>query len=242
MRISIKMSSRKAIDYNKFNKYYIQSAIYSYLVGTKYENLHNYKSFKFFTFSDIFPSGDLNPGEEKNLIISSPDEEFIRTLYENISSRGLFYLYDEVLEINSVKVFNLNLHKIVFESGSPVVLYKESDNNRYFSFRRGDTLNFFLDRLKDNAIKKMRSFYGVEFDYDELLFDTLSFHKEVSIPLKKSNSNFIIIGTTWYKLEKTKLSREAKKFYSFIMEAGLGEKNSMGFGFVNPKREVLANV
>ncbi len=238
MRLSIKVTSNKKIDYYRFNKYYIQSAIYSFLVGTNYENLHNNRSFKFFTFSDAFPSGCLNPGEEKTIIISSPDEEFINTLYEKMNLIGIIYFNDEPLQISSLKKFSINLKKVVFETGSPIVLYKDNKENKYLSFKKGDTLNFFLERLRDNSIKKIRAYYGEDYEWDQLIFDTLSFHKEVSIQFKKFNSSFIIIGTVWYKLEKSRYDRKLLNLYNFIMETGLGEKNSLGFGFVSPKREV----
>ena len=46
----------------------------------------------------------------------------------------------------------------------------------------------------------------------------------------------VIIGSVWYLLEKFEISEEMRRFYWFLMECGLGEKNSMGFGFVNPVR------
>jgi len=64
----------------------------------------------------------------------------------------------------------------------------------------------------------------------------LRFNKEVAVKNVKGGKEFIIIGSVWYLLEKFEISEEMRRFYWFLMECGLGEKNSMGFGFVNPVR------
>ncbi|WP_297065841.1 CRISPR-associated endoribonuclease Cas6, partial [Thermococcus sp.] len=45
-----------------------------------------------------------------------------------------------------------------------------------------------------------------------------------------------VIGSNWELLEKERIKPEERRFYRFIMDAGLGEKNSLGFGFLNPLR------
>ena len=70
---------------------------------------------------------------------------------------------------------------------------------------------------------------------EEDIFDLLQFKKEVAITVKKDNKSFIIIGTIWSLLEK-RIPRGYGKFYRFIFECGLGEKNSLGFGFLNNLR------
>ena len=68
------------------------------------------------------------------------------------------------------------------------------------------------------------------------IFDKIIFGREVVVPLKKGKNKFLIIGTTWKRLEKFKYNRDERKLYRFIMDCGLGEKNSLGFGFLNPVR------
>ena len=45
---------------------------------------------------------------------------------------------------------------------------------------------------------------------------------------------FLIIGSLWKNLEK--FNMDDKKFYKFILDCGLGEKNSLGFGMLNTLR------
>jgi len=45
---------------------------------------------------------------------------------------------------------------------------------------------------------------------------------------------FLIFGSLFDLLEKSYIENKERKFYKFLLDCGLGEKNSLGFGFVNP--------
>lgn len=53
----------------------------------------------------------------------------------------------------------------------------------------------------------------------------------MAVRVKKADKMFLIIGTLWKNLEK--FNMDDKRFYRFLMDCGLGEKNSLGFGMVN---------
>lgn len=235
MRLLLTFSPTSEFSYDCIDKHSIQGLIYSLLGDTEYGAYHDLKRFKFFTFSDIFPIGDFKPGESKNLLISSPDERFIRCIENSLKDRNILKFRDCKFEIQEYKPITLKL-KNKFISGSPIVLYKDNRKNLYFSFRRDKNLDFFLERLRDNAIKKYNAFYSTDFSLEGNIFDRLKFKKEVAVKLRRRDKEFIIIGNVWRLLEKFRISEENRKFYSFIMDCGLGEKNSLGFGFINPIR------
>ncbi|MGC8558916.1 MAG: CRISPR-associated endoribonuclease Cas6, partial [Nitrososphaeria archaeon] len=136
-------------------------------------------------------------------------------------------------EIEEIKQFRLKLSRI-FTTSSPIVLYKNNLTNEYFSFKRDGALDFFINRLKENALKKYRAYYNEDIEFEENIFDRLVFRKEVAVNIYKNGVRFIIIGSMWKMIEKFNIDPAYKKFYSFLMDCGLGEKNSLGFGFINP--------
>ncbi|HIE33595.1 MAG TPA: CRISPR-associated endoribonuclease Cas6 [Candidatus Altiarchaeales archaeon] len=234
MRLLIKFSPREEFSYDDVDKHMIQSVIYSLLRNTKYESIHNIKKFKFFTFSDIFPPTDFKPNENKNLLISSPDSDFIKSIGDNLKENPILRFGNHIIDIQEHKMVNPRL-KNRFISSSPLVLYKNSRKNIYFSFKRDNDLSFFLERLKDNALKKYNAFYSTNYELKENIFDRIKLRKEAVVKIRKGSKEFIIIGSVWKLLEKFDISKN-RKFYKFIMDCGLGEKNSLGFGFVNPVR------
>ena len=235
MRLLLKLKPEKFLPWYKVNKHTIQGTIYFLLDDTEFSHIHSQNKFKFFTYSDVFPPGDFYPNKEKTLIISSPDRRFIETLYDKINEVSHLYLSDTPFKISSMKIFNLKPTG-KFETGSPVVIQVDNKKGIYFSFTKKGNIRFFLERLKDNALKKYNAYYEDELEMKEDLFDILQFRKEVAVNIKKQDKSFIIIGSVWSLLQK-KIPRGYGKFYRFILDCGIGEKNSLGFGFLNVLKE-----
>jgi CRISPR-associated endoribonuclease Cas6 len=235
MRLLVELEPLASVKYDVVNKHAVQGMIYNMLRGTQFDVLHLSQRFKYFTFSDIFPVSDFIPGTSKNLIISSPNRQLIETLYSALLECKTIKIKEAPFIIKHVKMFSLK-YANRFICGSPIVLYKDNRSNEYFSFEKHQDLKFFLDRLKANAIKKYSAYTGSPFELDEQIFDKIVFKKEVAVKDFKSGKEFIIIGSVWKLLEKFYIPRHLIPFYEFIMDCGLGEKNSLGFGLINPVR------
>ncbi|MGC9123561.1 MAG: CRISPR-associated endoribonuclease Cas6 [Thermoplasmata archaeon] len=235
MRLIIEFEPTSEFSYDYINKHSIQGLIYYLLKNTSFDNLHSTNKFKYFTFSDIFPVSDFKPGQTKILIFSSPSNELVNTLYNSLLKYNMVRIKNLNFKIKNVKKIKLNLTN-KFISGSPIVLYKDNKSNEYFSFEKHNNLKFFLERLQDNAIKKYISYTGDSLALNEPLFDKMIFKKEVVVKEVKGGKEFIIIGSVWRLLEKFYIPNSLYSFYEFIMDCGLGEKNSMGYGFINPVR------
>ena len=240
MRLKIELSPTQNQIYNTIDKHSIQGFIYSNLLNTEFKEIHNKPTFKFFTFSDIFPPRDFKVGNKYNLIISSPNEDFISVLYENISNHNTINLRGSIFTIENLKKFDLR-DSNRFITGSPIVLYENKEKNEYFKFYdKGGFLQFF-ERLRDNAVKKYEVFYNegapkIDFIFDEVVPRVRNEKFDVHVKLTKQGKDFFIIGSLWKELYKKRIKKNERKFYKFIMDCGLGEKNSLGFGFINPLR------
>ena len=222
----IKFEPKEFIKYYEIDKYIIQGFIYSILKeNSSFNSLHNTVGFKFFNFSNIFPVSDFEKNSLKKLIISSPNKDLIKFIYVTLKNKSYFKLKNYTMEILKVSILRDTVCS-KFISATPIVLFEDNINNRYYSFKQNPNFNFFFDRLKDNAIKKYNAFYNKNFNLDEDLFTKFEFAREVSIRIKKNDNQFIIIGSLWKNLEFN-LTDENKDFYKFLFENGLGEKNSL---------------
>ncbi|BAW31813.1 CRISPR-associated protein Cas6 [Methanothermobacter sp. MT-2] len=235
MRLLLKFKPMEDFEYYEINNYTLQGFVYSLLKNSNYSHYHNTWGFKYFCFSNIFPVSDFITDEIKNLIISSPNPRIIREIEKQLKKPKKYYIGKYPIEIDSVKVFKPRL-KRSFITTTPIVLYKNNRKNIYYSIKKAHDFQFFLDRLKENALKKYNAFYDENYYFDGNIFDKFEFNREVAVRIKKGGKMFIIIGTLWKNLEK--FNMENKKFYRFILDCGLGEKNSLGFGMLNT-REVM---
>ena len=77
------------------NKHAVQGFIYDMLKGTPYGERHDEPRFKFFTFSDFFRDRE----GRFNLLISSPDSEFIKTLSKKLHGHKRVYIGKNELRI-----------------------------------------------------------------------------------------------------------------------------------------------
>lgn len=231
MRVIIKLTPEKFMPMHKVNNHTLQGGIYYLLDDTEFADLHKRSGFKFFTYSNVFPIGDFYPGKEKTVIISSPNDKLIKEIYRRAKELNYFYLSDTALSIKEVKMLNIRATGS-YITGTPVVLQADSRGSKYISFKRGCSVRDFITRVKENALKKYNVFYDDELTMDFEIFDLLQFRKEVAVMAKKDGRSFVIIGTLWSLLQK-KIPKGYGKFYQFLLDCGLGEKNSLGFGFLN---------
>lgn len=168
------------------------------------------------------------------MIISSPNVEFIKTLYNQLNNLETFYLNKFKMEVIEIKIINPKIF-YKFISSTPIVLFEDNSRNQYYSFKKKPDFNFFFSRLKDNAIKKYNAYTGFDFNLENDLFESFEFNREVSVRLVKNGNAFVIIGSLWKNLEVT-ITNKNKNFYKFLLDVGLGEKNSLGFGMLNDRR------
>jgi len=229
MRIKIALTPLSNFLCSEIQSYFIQGLIWNLTKGTEFSKYHDLPKFKYFCFSEIFPPTNFKEGEEKYFLISSPDRIFIKFLYSRLKELEYIKLGQYKFEIEISKPFSLKF-KRRWITGSPIVL--QVGRNVYWS-KKYHSLDLFLRRLKENALKKYNSFYNENLDFEEDIFDSFIPKKQVAIHLRKEQREARIIGTKWI-FEKRHYPKELRKFYKFILDCGLGEKNSMGFGFVNP--------
>ena len=233
MRLKLRLTPFEDFAWSEVNQGLLVGLVWNIIRETPYAKLHDQKGFKFFTFSELFPFGDFKGEEPKYLILSSSDKNFIEVIKERLADGVVLRLGQHPVLVEPEKSFKLRVSP-EWQTGSPVVLRKPDDT--YWTPRKGDTLAHFIIKLTRNAVEKYRAFYGEKIELPGPLFERYELVKSVAHSFWKSDGNrVLIIGSKW-NFGLPPYWKEYKKFYAFIMEAGLGEKNSMGYGFVNPVR------
>lgn len=212
------------------DKHDIQAMIYATLRCSTFSDVHDDTGFKYFTYSDFF----YDKSGCSTLIISSPNSKFVDHILDWVNQHKSVQLGKYKYNVDRARVIEPRLEK-EFTSGSPIVLYLDSVSGEYFSFKRHGDISFFLDRLKDNALKKYEFYSGNRISLEEALFDEAELRRELAVPVKIHGTELVFIGSMWSSLVKEDIHKE-EKLYHFLMETGLGEKNSLGFGFINPVR------
>ncbi|HET7644243.1 MAG TPA: hypothetical protein VFK40_12090, partial [Nitrososphaeraceae archaeon] len=87
MRILIGLQSlnNHILDHQNYHK--LQGFVYEQLISkTSFKDIHNTKTYKYFSYSNIFPNSIVKSGEIKYLIFSSPNYQLIQSIFKIIEN------------------------------------------------------------------------------------------------------------------------------------------------------------
>jgi CRISPR-associated endoribonuclease Cas6 len=246
----LELEATASFPYDLCYHHKLQGFIYSLLRGTRYGTLHDRDGCRFFSFSNLIPPSKMvGKGSRRILIIASPEEQFIETL-----STGFRRLAGREVAIGSMKftvkdatVFQVQLPDGGFgessvASGTPIVIripryrYEEYEirprkDYDYAYWRKEYTPTAFLRQVEENLRKKY-SEYTHEQPEPYPIFDRLRFRKQVAVPIQMKGMKSTVIGTLW-EFHLQPLNDQLLDMLQFGLDAGFGEMNSLGFGFMN---------
>jgi CRISPR-associated endoribonuclease Cas6 len=246
IRLHATDDSRYEMEYHKD----VQGLIYNLLRGSAYDN-HNKQGYKFFTFSNIFPFSNMRKNDQRNLMISSPSDDFVSYVKEQLEylkdiriAQMKFKVdyctkidmklpeYDTFSLITATPIIT-RIHRYRYEELGAVDLV-----NGYKSiyWRSSHPVDLFINQLEDNLVKKYNEYHHrLEDEPEERspVFCSYKFLKQIAtkvssgIGLQKAT----VIGTNWQFL-----LNGTSDLVRFALDTGLGELNSLGFGFMNVRR------
>jgi len=101
----------------------------------------------------------------------------------------------------------------------------------YIYWRKEHTLTPFIKQLEENLLKKYDEYSGTETDGTPI-FEKVRFMKQVAVPLRIGVTETTVIGTLWEFYLRAFDDRK-REMLQFGLDAGFGEMNSLGFGFMN---------
>ena len=238
MRLLIKLKSLGNFAYDPSYYSKLQGLIYN-SIKDHYLELHDKQGYKYFCFSNIFPIENPKENDIRNLLISSPDKNLIKTLIENLPER--INIGEMSFSMENIKLLTHSLNKnSKIIAATPIVIripphnyekYNINSDKEYVYWRKCYPFNAFVKQLEENLIKKYNEFHntGVE---EQPLFHQFVFKKEICNHITKDGKSYQVIGSIW-EFPYNGLANNQKKILSLGLDCGFGELNSSGFGFVN---------
>lgn len=242
MRLLLGLKAERLFSYepNYFNK--VQGFIYGILRNSAYAELHGKKGFKFFCFSNIFPSGKNKAIEEeaiKHLIVSSPDSSFIKTVKESLPQQ--INIGEMQFSLASAKEIRPQIFgNCIIKTATPIIIripqyryaeYGISSDYSYAFWKPEHDFNAFLKQLSENVIKKYNEYHKTEVE-EQPLFQQFVYDGSYPIHPIIDHKEQTFIGSYW-KFIFQDMVKEQLEILRFAIDCGFGELNSLGFGFVN---------
>jgi CRISPR-associated endoribonuclease Cas6 len=253
MRLLLKLKADNDQKDTSLEYHKLQGYVYRLLADSGFPLLHDKSGYKPFCFSNIFPYGDMTHGDLRTFIIASPSEAIIRNLAELVIARKSFPIHigDFSFSLADLKVFPTTLRgpSNRVTSGTPILLRIPEKNYdlyeipeaerraRYVYWRPQISFEAFIKQLTENLIKKYNQFYGTQIG-SYPLFQEFLFKKTVHTRYIINGKSYGAAGSMW-DFSWSHMDDLQRRIIEFGIDAGFGERNSMGFGFVNIKKSEM---
>lgn len=222
-----------------FNYNHILSAIiYNKIADLNFANeLHSSKSFKFFTFSQIYipkrrivKDGIIAKDGVISFYISSPNDFLIKSLVDGFLEDLEINFQNQKLTIQKIEALKTPefSSKSEFKTLAPIIVRTKKEIDGELKIWDLAPSDKFFKSLKNNLIKKYIKFNNLtKTDKKINIYSDMNFVKRKRISINKGNV------TTHHRAYMMDLILEGDlDLIEFAYDVGIGEKNSMGFGMV----------
>jgi len=208
---------------------------YSFLIHSRGWGYRN-KRFKLFTFSPLFPKKIFLKKEHLimigplTFILSSPDSVFIEIMENAFRREKVLRFLKYRLPVLKTKVFEVEdiERELMVKTLSPLVVSKRKKRgDKIYSIYLSPDSELFEKRLKEIILEKFECFTG------EKPLET-----DIDIKCLSSSSKLFSIKNIKVKGYKgVFLIKSDVEIMRFLIDSGLGEKTSMGFGMVEKNKD-----
>ncbi len=222
-----------------FNYNHILSAIiYNKISDLNFANeLHSSKSFKFFTFSQIYipkrrivKDGIIAKDGVISFYISSPNDFLIKSLVDGFLEDLEISFQNQKLTIQKIEALKTPefSSKSEFKTLAPIIVRTKKEIDGELKIWDLAPSDKFFKSLENNLIKKYIKFNNLtKTDKKINIYSDMNFVKRKRISINKGNA------TTHHRAYMMDLILEGDlNLIEFAYDVGIGEKNSMGFGMI----------
>lgn len=245
------MRARADTAYDNSYHHKLRGRIWRALEGTQYDEIHDANRPKPVTYSNPFPPGDMQEGDERTLLVASPDEELLAHVAADLQDDRELNIGEMPFTVEDLSSLSPDVGEPgtsgTLESGTGVLVrippwrFEEygidSDHDQAEFWRPEHTMEPFVNQVEANLDKK-HDLYCPEYlpgpsDVDGDLFDGYELIKTFALPVTPTQGERETWVLSKWRLDYTVRDDDHRRHLNLALDVGLGERNSLGFGFVN---------
>ncbi len=251
MRILIDLSARADAAYDNSYHHKLRGRIWRALEDTEYDEIHDKNQPKPVTYSNPFPPGDMREGDERTLLIASPDEELLAHVAADLKDDRELNIGEMPFTVVSLSPLSPDVGEPgtsgTLESGTGVLVRIppwrfdeygiDSDHDQAEFWRPEHTMEPFVNQVESNLDRK-HDLYCPDYlpgpsDVDGDLFDGYELIKTFALPVTPTQGERETWVLSKWRLDYTVRDDNHRRHLNLLLDVGLGERNSLGFGFMN---------
>lgn len=251
MRILTRLHARTDAAYDNAYHHKLQGRIWQGLEDSDYDALHDENQPMPFVYSNPFPPGEMEAGDERSLLVASPEEELLAHIAEDLTRDRELNIGEMPFHVDEVTPLSPDVGEPgtsgTIETGTGVLVRIppwrfdeygiETDHEEAAFWRPKHTMEPFQNQIEANLDKKHRlylpDYLPGPSDVDGDLFEGYELIKTFAIPVEPTTG----VTETWvlskWRFDYTVRDDAHRRHLNLALDVGLGERNSLGFGFCN---------
>lgn len=251
MRVLARLRARADAAYDNTYHNKLRGRLWGALEGTDYDELHDEQRPKPFTYSNPFPPGEMREGDERTLLVASPDEELLAHVAADLQDDPELNIGEMPFTVEDFSAISPDVGEPgtsgTIDTGTGVLVRippwrfeeygMDVDHDEAEFWRPEHTMEPFRNQIEANLDKK-HDLYCPDYlpgpsDVDGDLFDGYELIKTFAIPVTPTTGERETWVLSKWKFDYTVRDDDHRRHLNLALDVGLGERNSLGFGFVN---------
>jgi CRISPR-associated endoribonuclease Cas6 len=252
MRLMIDLCAQADAVYQTSYHHKLRGRIWRALRDTQFEKEHTNGEPLGFSFSNVFPWGEISEGDERKLLLASPRENLLAAIAEDIRSDSEFNIGEMAFQVDRLSALDVDVGEPgtrgVIETATGVVvrLYEHHRQQYGIEDEHEDaptywqpefTIEPFKDAITENLQGK-HELFAPEYrpgpaTVDKDLFEGYNLIKTYALPTTVTEGMELELVLSKWRLNYRVRDDTHRKHLNLALDTGIGGRNGLGFGFVN---------
>ncbi len=246
------LSARADAAYDNTYHHKLRGRLWGALDGTEYDSRHDSGDPPGFAYSNPFPPNDMQRGDERKLLVASPDEELLANVAADLFEEPELNIGEMPFHVDDVTALEPDVGEPgtrgTIETGTGLLVRIPPWRCEEYGIDHpgGDSAVFWRPKhsmeplrvqLEANLDQK-HDLYAHEHlpgpsDVDGELFDGYELIKTFAVPVTVTEGQQMTYVLSKWKFSYSVRDNDHRRHLNLALDCGLGERNSLGLGFVN---------
>lgn len=245
------LSARADTAYQTDYHHKLRGRIWDALDGTEYDERHDGGDPPGFVYSNPFPPHDMEAGDERKVLVASPDEELLAHVAADLLEEPELNIGEMPFHIDDISSLAPDVGEPgstgTIETGTGVLVrippWKadeygiDPDGDEAIFWRPEHTMDPFTTQIENNLDQKhnhfCKDYLPGPSDTDYELFESYELIKTFAIPVTVTTGQEMTYVLSKWRFEYHVRDDDHRRHLNLALDTGIGERNGLGLGFIN---------
>jgi CRISPR-associated endoribonuclease Cas6 len=254
VRLLIRLRARADAVYDNAYHHKLRGRLWKGLRGTEHDELHDAERPIGLSFSNVFPWGDIEEGDERNVLVASTNQDLLAAVADGLVTDREFNVGEMPFQVEEVTTVAPDVGEPgtrgTLETGTGVLVrippWKadeygiENDGDEAIFWQPEHSLEPLKTQIENNLDKKHELFCDDHLpgpsDREGGLFDKYDLLKTYAVPVEVTQGVEMTYVLSKWRFGYRVRDDHHRRHLNLALDAGIGERNALGLGFLNVQK------